>query len=275
MHCEYACLISPACCGNALYYPDKAEVKLCFTKLYDLTDVFMESNKHYLPMERFYNPLTMKIHREGYKILLSFFFFLTFINFMLYFIPVHQVTRLVVSSVSSLMFLFTVNFFRFPQRECSFDAGTVVSPADGKIVAIEEAHENEYFKEPRKLVSIFMSAWNVHINWLPISGRINYHRYNPGAFLVAFLPKSSTHNENTTVVIQNNKQQEVLLRQIAGAVARRIVTYPQAGDMVEQGSQLGFIKFGSRVDIYLPPDAQVHVEIGDKVTGNRTPLAEL
>lgn len=226
-------------------------------------------------MPGFYNPLTMKIHREGHKILLGVFFILSVVNLLLYVFPNHQITRVVVPSASGVIFLFVLNFFRFPQRQCPERADNVISPADGKVVAIEEVYEKEYFKEKRLLVSIFMSAWNVHINWTPLSGTVKYRRYNPGAFLVAFLPKSSTHNENTTTVIKGANHQEVLVRQIAGAVARRIITYPQAGEQIMQGKELGFIKFGSRVDIYLPLNTQTRVKPGQRVTGNLTLLAQL
>lgn len=225
-------------------------------------------------MKGFYNPLTMKIHREGYRILLGFFFALTVLNLLLYVFPPHQITQLVVPTASGLMFLFVLNFFRFPYRESPSKPETVMSPADGKVVAVEEVYEKEYFKEKRLLVSIFMSAWNVHINWLPVEGLVKYHRYNPGAFMVAFLPKSSTHNEHTTTVVEHANRKEVLIRQIAGAVARRIVTYPQAGERVKQGTELGFIKFGSRVDLYLPLGTPINVKIGEQVKGNHTAIAD-
>lgn len=226
-------------------------------------------------MQSLYNPITMKIHREGYKILLGAFSLLLAINLLLYFFADYAVTRIVIPSASALFFLFILNFFRFPNRECPRTENQVFSPADGKVVAIEKVFEKEYFKEERLMISIFMSAWNVHINWAPVEGEVSYSKYNPGAFMVAFLPKSSTHNEHTTTVIKDSEQREVLVRQIAGAVARRIVTYPKSGERIAQGHELGFIKFGSRVDLYLPVDSRVTARIGDKVSGSITSIAEL
>ena len=151
----------------------------------------------------------------------------------------------------------------------------VYSPADGRIVAIEEVVEPEYFGERRLQVSVFMSVWNVHANWYPVGGRVVYTRYHKGKFLVAWLPKSSTENERSTVVVERPDGKAVLLRQIAGAVARRIVTYSKPEDAVRQGQELGFIKFGSRVDVFLPLGAEVLVHIGDVVVGTQTPLARM
>ena len=151
----------------------------------------------------------------------------------------------------------------------------MIAPADGTIVVIEETEESEYFKERRRQVSIFMSPLNVHVNRNPVTGIVSYFRYYPGKYLVAWHPKSSTENERTTVVIRLANGVEVLLRQIAGAVARRIVWYVKEGQSVDQGNELGFIKFGSRVDVFLPLDAEVKVKIGDKTKGGVTVLADL
>src|SRR5690606_23208551 len=148
-------------------------------------------------------------------------------------------------------------------------------PADGKVVVIEEAEETEYFKDKRIQVSIFMSPINVHINRNPLSGVVSFFKYHPGKFLVAWHPKSSTDNERTTVVVRNRNNVEVLFRQIAGALARRIVWYVKENDAVEQGEEFGFIKFGSRVDLFLPLGTKVNVNIGDKVVGGKTVIAEL
>ncbi len=166
-------------------------------------------------------------------------------------------------------------FFRVPKRNFLTDDGIVVAPADGKIVAVEQVEETEYFNGPRTLISIFMSIYNVHMNWFPIAGTISYFKYHPGKYLVARHPKSSELNERTTVVIKNDLQQEILVRQIAGFIARRIICYANPGRKVLQSEEMGFIKFGSRLDIYLPPDAEISVKLKDKTTGGVTPLAQL
>lgn len=180
-----------------------------------------------------------------------------------------------VTIASVIVFLLVLQFFRNPLREILSDDDTIVyAPADGKVVVIEETHEGEYFDDKRLQVSIFMSPTNVHVNRNPISGTINYFRYHPGKYLVAWHPKSSTENERTTVVIGNGNV-EVLLRQIAGALAKRIVNYINEGDAVKQGADFGFIKFGSVVDLFLPLDAKIEVEMGQKVKGNKTVIARL
>lgn len=198
---------------------------------------------------------------------------LAVINFLIY--QFWPAGLMIASAVSVVLFLLVLQFFRNPRREIKIaDDNIVYAPADGKVVVIEEAHEGEYFEDKRKQVSIFMSPTNVHVNRNPISGTVNYFRYHPGKYLVAWHPKSSTENERTTVVIDNGKK-EVLLRQIAGALAKRIVNYIQEGDKVEQGADFGFIKFGSRVDLFLPLDAKIEVEMGQKVRGNKTVIARL
>lgn len=215
----------------------------------------------------------MKIHKEGHRILVSFTLLLAVVNAaVFYFAPAFLPFAGVVSVV---LFLLVLQFFRNPRREIMVsDDNIVYAPADGKIVVIEEAEEHEYFKDKRLQVSIFMSPTNVHVNRNPISGTVNYFKYHPGKYLVAWHPKSSTENERTTLVIDNGED-EVLLRQIAGAMAKRIVHYVKEGDTVQQGSDFGFIKFGSRVDIFLPLDAKIEVEMGQKVKGNKTIIAKL
>jgi len=187
-----------------------------------------------------------------------------------------QPTAIVVLLVASLiLFGLVVQFFRVPNRQLTVAESQVIAPADGTIVVIEETEESEYFKERRRQISIFMSPLNVHVNRNPVTGIIRYFKYYPGKYLVAWHPKSSTENERTTIVIQLANGVEVLLRQIAGAVARRIVWYVKENQPVEQGTELGFIKFGSRVDIFLPLDAEVKVKIGDRTKGGVTVLAEL
>ena len=176
---------------------------------------------------------------------------------------------------SIFVFLLVVQFFRVPSRVVYKGDTQIVAPCDGKVVVIEEVVESEYFKGPRRQISIFMSPLNVHINWNPISGVIQYFKYHPGLYLVAWHPKSSTDNERTTVVIRTNQGTDILFRQIAGAAARRIRWYVKEGDKVEQSTEMGFIKFGSRVDIFLPLNAEIKVNLQDKTVGSVTVLAEL
>ncbi len=215
----------------------------------------------------------MKIHKEGRLIIVSAGIALILLNLLLnYLAP----SIFPLAPFASLLFYaWVIHFFRHPRREIHLPANNLVyAPADGKVVVIEEAEETEYFKDKRLQISIFMSPMNVHVNRNPISGTVNYLKYHPGRYLVAWHPKSSTENERTTVVIDNGEA-EILLRQIAGAMAKRIKTYLQVGQEVVQGSEMGFIKFGSRVDVFLPLDAQVEVKIGDKVKGNKTVVARL
>ncbi len=215
----------------------------------------------------------MKIHKEGYTILIGIALILALLNALaIWLVP----QWLLASSLVSLaLFGLVLQFFRHPQRDIQvFDNKVIYAPADGRVVVIEEAQEMEYFQDKRLQISIFMSPINVHVNRNPLSGKVRYVQHHPGKYLVAWHPKSSTENERTTVVIDNG-QVEILLRQIAGALAKRICNYLHPGQEVEQGSEMGFIKFGSRVDIFLPLDAKVEVEIGDKVKGNRTVVARL
>jgi phosphatidylserine decarboxylase len=171
--------------------------------------------------------------------------------------------------------ILVMQFFRIPKRTLVYNDGDVICPADGKVVVIEEVEETEYFKDRRIQVSIFMSPLNVHANYYPISGENTYVKYHPGKFLVAWHPKSSTENERSTVVTQDKNGTEVLFRQIAGAVARRICLYAETGAKAEAGKEFGFIKFGSRIDIFLPLNCQINVKIGDKVKGIETKIASL
>ena len=182
----------------------------------------------------------------------------------------------VVGISGSLIFLIFLQFFRSPKRNWVISSRSIVCPADGRVVAIEEVEEPEYFNgEKRIQISVFMSPLNVHLNRYPISGKIAYAKYHPGEFLVAWHPKSSTQNERNTVVIETEFGPTVLIRQIAGFVARRIVWYCNQGDEVKQGDELGFIKFGSRVDLFLPLDAKIKVELEEKVKGGISVLAEI
>lgn len=208
----------------------------------------------------------MYIHREGYLIILLAALGLGVINTVC---AVYlSVLQPWLGIVSLVFFGLIVQFFRNPKRAIpTVGEGIVYAPADGQVVVIEETEETEYFKEKRLQISIFMSPLNVHVNRAAIGGTVQYAQYHPGKYLVAWHPKSSTENERTTVVIKNAKV-EILLRQIAGAVARRIKYYVQVGKELEQGEEFGFIKFGSRVDLFLPLDAEVKVSIGQKVKGN-------
>lgn len=215
----------------------------------------------------------MKIHKEGYRILIATILILTVVNVLIF--QFWSLGQPVASILSLVLFLLVLQFFRNPRREIHVaDDNIVYAPADGKVVVIEQTHEDEYFKDKRLQVSIFMSPTNVHVNRNPISGTVNYFKYHQGKYLVAWHPKSSSENERTTLVIDNGNE-EVLLRQIAGAMAKRIVAYVKEGDKVTQGTDFGFIKFGSRVDLFLPLDAKIEVEMGQKVRGNKTVIARL
>lgn len=177
--------------------------------------------------------------------------------------------------ISIIIFLLIVQFFRNPKRATTLNDNHVVSPVDGKVVAIEEVFEKEYFQDKRIQVSIFMSPINVHVTRHPVGGVVKYSKYHPGKFLVAWHPKSSEENERTTVVVKNNLMGEVLYRQIAGALAKRIVNYAKEGEEVVQGSDSGFIKFGSRVDVLLPVGTPINVELNQKVKGGLSVIAQL
>ncbi|MBN2480814.1 MAG: phosphatidylserine decarboxylase family protein [Bacteroidales bacterium] len=212
----------------------------------------------------------MKIHKEGMLIILIILTLLTTLNFVVYWLFKSPFLQTALAVVSVIFFLLVVWFFRDPVRTFMPDASAINCPADGEIVAVEEVVENEYFHDNRIQVSIFMSPLNVHINRYPADGIIKYVRYYPGRYLVAWHPKSSELNERSTIVLEDHEGREIMVRQIAGAVARRIVTYAEEGTNVEQGQELGFIKFGSRVDVFLPPRTAIDVEIGQKVKGNQS-----
>ena len=218
----------------------------------------------------------MTIHKEGFSMLAITAIILIIINtFVRYIFPEIQWLHTTLLVVSLVFFLIILQFFRKPIRTGIINANQVIAPCDGTVVVIEEVVESEYFKEPRRQVSIFMSPLNVHINWNPIAGIVQYFKYHPGKYLVAWHPKSSTENERTTTVIRASNGVEVLYRQIAGALAKRIVWYVKEGEQVAQCSEMGFIKFGSRVDLYLPLDAKILVNLEDKTTGSQTVIAEL
>jgi len=218
----------------------------------------------------------MTIHRESKGTILVTTIFLIILNSAVaYFFEENEILRKIVIAFSVVFALIILQFFRVPVRTTVKNPKHIIAPADGKVVVIEEVVETEYFKEPRRQVSIFMSPINVHINFNPISGIVSYFKYHPGKYLVAWHPKSSTDNERTTVVVKHNNGTEVLFRQIAGALARRICWYVKEGQAVEQGTEFGFIKFGSRIDIYLPLDAKILVSLEDRPVGGETVIAEL
>jgi len=220
----------------------------------------------------------MKIHREGYLIIAIGLGILALIqtgNYFLYTFTGWLWLFILLTAGVLVMTYLIIQFFRVPNRTSKFAPNDVMCPADGKVVVIEEVEENEYFSGKRIQVSIFMSPLNVHANFNPISGIVKYVKYHPGLFLVAWHPKSSTDNERSTFVIEHPNGQEVLFRQVAGAVARRICYYIQPGQQVVTGEEFGFIKFGSRIDVFLPLDCEISVKIGDVVQGKLTKLAEL
>ena len=215
----------------------------------------------------------MTIHKEGYPTLLLGFIILFILNSSNYYFFPGLFSAMLILSI--LFYGFLVSFFRKPDRTIiDKDPNTLLSPCDGEIVVIEKVMETEFLKKECLQVSIFMSPLNVHINWYPTDAKVIYSKYHPGKYLAAWNPKASTENERTTVCFEVNDKQ-ILLRQVAGALARRIVCYSKEGDLKKQGDELGFIKFGSRVDLYLPVDTELTVNIGDVVTGNRTVIANL
>lgn len=218
----------------------------------------------------------MTFHKEGYTSLALCILFIFVLNAVIqFYYPQAFALKWFIYILSALLFIIIVQFFRSPSFAITMDDKAVLCPADGKVVVIEETEEGEVFKDKRIQISVFMSPVNVHVNRNPIGGVVKYFKYHPGKYLVAWHPKSSTENERTTVVIENSKGTSVLFRQIAGAMARRIVWYVKEGDKVDQGAQFGFIKFGSRVDIFLPLGTKINVNLGEVVKGGRTVLAEL
>ncbi len=218
----------------------------------------------------------MTIHREGRTLLFVLLIVFFALNWAVqYFFPESSVIQNVVIGASVIFYLIILQFFRIPIFTVQKNAKHVIAPADGKVVVIEETEETEYFKGKRKQISIFMSPINVHVNRMPVKGVIQFFKYHAGKYLVAWHPKSSTENERTTVVVKMDNGTEILFRQIAGALARRIKCYVKEGQVLDQGDEFGFIKFGSRVDIFLPLNAKVVVNIDQVTTGGKTIIAEL
>jgi len=217
----------------------------------------------------------MTIHKEGYTSLAIVALVIFVANALVhYFMPEHTWLVWLTYALSFLLFVTILQFFRSPKRRITTDGNLILCPADGKVVVIEEVEETEYFHDKRIQVSIFMSPINVHINRNPVSGVVTFFCYHAGKYLVAWHPKSSTLNERTTIAVRADNGEEILFRQIAGAMARRIVWYVKEGNAVKQGEEFGFIKFGSRVDVFLPLGAKVNVKIGDKVSGGLTVLGQ-
>ena len=217
----------------------------------------------------------MKIHKEGIFILVILFIVLIGINLGVYYlVGGNTIYNWIICCITILFYGFVGFFFRKPNRKIIIDDNKIFAPADGEVVAVEKTNEGEYFKDQRIQVSIFMSVWNIHINWFPIGGIIKYFKYHPGKYYVARLPKSSTENERTSVVIEDDKKRQILVRQIAGIVARRIISYARKDLKVKQNAELGFIRFGSRLDVFLPLDAKIEVKLGDKTQGSQTVIAE-
>ena len=213
-------------------------------------------------------------HKEGHTIILIFLFAVIADILLLEYILDDGLIKLILQSVSIVILLLILQFFRDPVRNTIINEKHIISPVDGKVVNIEKVYEKEYFKDERLQVSIFMSPFNVHVTRYPISGKVNFSKYHPGEYLVAWHPKSSEKNERTTIVLENEVVGEILYRQIAGALARRIVNYAKVGENVTQGKDAGFIKFGSRVDLFLPVDSILNIEINQHVRGGEDIISE-
>jgi phosphatidylserine decarboxylase len=216
----------------------------------------------------------MTLHKEGMKILRNEIIIFSILNYLAYSTIdyTHEYLAYFITVLTSFLFIMSINFFRVPNRKLERKEGTVYSPCDGKVVVIEETEEIEFYKNKRIQVSIFMSPLNVHNQLYPISGEVEYTKYHPGKYLVAWHPKSSLLNERSTVVVKNDKI-SVLFRQIAGAVARRIVTYAKVGDVATSSDEYGFIKFGSRVDVFLPVGTKINVKLNEVVKAGQSAIA--
>ena len=218
----------------------------------------------------------IRLHREGTEILIVSAILLTGINGLIFWACQGNLLFYIVAAISITLYLLMVNFFRCPIRRFEQDTEKIViAPADGKIVVVQEVDEQEYFHERKLMISIFMNVTNVHANWYPVDGVVKHVSHQNGKFMKAWLPKASTENERSTIVIETPEGQTIMARQIAGAVARRIVTYAQVGEECFIDEHMGFIKFGSRVDVYLPINSEVCVNMGQKTTGNQTIIAKL
>lgn len=218
----------------------------------------------------------MRIHREGTGILVTSALLFIILNAVCWYFVPFEVFNVALSAFSIFIYLLMVNFFRSPKRKFEGDVEKmVIAPADGKVVVVEKVYEPDHFKDERIMVSIFMSPMNVHANWYPVEGTVTRVEHMSGRFHKAWLPKASTENERSLVVIRTESGPEVLVRQVAGAMARRIVTYAEVGEECYIDEHMGFIKFGSRVDVYLPLDTEIYVDLEQKTVGNETVIAKL
>ena len=217
----------------------------------------------------------MILHKEGTKIIVYTVLLLSAINLTFFQFVDVPFLNYILLSISVVFQVLVLNFFRVPLRKVTINDKNILAPSDGKLVVIEQVQENEYLKEKCIQLSIFMSPLNVHKQWFPINGKVEYTKYHPGKYLVAWHPKSSTENERSTTVISSNNGTKILFRQIAGAVARRICNYANLGQNITQKDEAGFIKFGSRVDVFVPLNATIKVKIGDKIIGGQTILATI
>jgi len=217
----------------------------------------------------------MKVHKAGIQTI-SYATVILAVTLLLSWIFItDSAIKFGILGVAAIVYLLIIQFFRYPQRIVTPNKNAILSPADGKICVIKESEENEYLKTKCLQVSIFMSPMNVHINWIPIPGEITYMKHKDGEFYAAFKDKSAEENERTTTAVKIKDGREIVMRQVAGAMARRIINYVSVGDQVEQSTELGFIRFGSRVDLYLPLDTKLNVKLNDKVTGSQTIIGEL
>jgi len=212
-------------------------------------------------------------HKEGFKIIRNTTISLLIVNAIAWYLVGESQSIKLLTFTSIVFSILILQFFRNPKRVTPINSNQLIAPADGKIVVLEETVEHEYFKDKRIQISIFMSPFNVHVNRYPISGEVKFTKYHPGKFLVAWHPKSSTENERTTIVVESEKTGPILIRQIAGAVAKRIILYAKKGNKCSQGQDMGFIKFGSRVDLFLPLNAKINVKVNDIVKGGQTIIA--
>ncbi|MEM9324791.1 MAG: phosphatidylserine decarboxylase family protein [Bacteroidota bacterium] len=216
-----------------------------------------------------------RIHKEGFVIIpLSALLIGGLYAFLYWLIPI-AIVQWALAAAALIFWILIVRFFRVPAISTPTQDKRVIAPANGKVVVIEDTHEDEYLDETRKQISIFMSPLDVHVNRAPVDGKVSYYKYHPGKYLVAWHPKSSTDNERTSIGMTTSDGVQVLMRQIAGAVARRIAFYKSVDDELSAGDELGFIRFGSRVDVFLPTDAVIHAKIGDKTVGGETVIATL
>ncbi len=215
----------------------------------------------------------MRLHKEGYNIILVTFIILALLSVATWFFIPWKILQILFIAGFLIEFIWTISFFRVPKRVINFNENHILSSADGKIVTIEEVIETEFFNDKRIMISVFMSPFNIHVNWYPFNGKIIYTKYHKGKFLVAYNPKSSIDNERNSIVLEKEPGKAVLIRQVAGIMARRIISYTKKDDIVNQGEEFGIIRFGSRVDFFLPVDVKINVKIGQNVRAQKTVIA--